>query len=137
MASIRRAITIDAGADLVWDAVRDFGALDTRLAPGFVTDCCLNGSDRIVTFASGMVLRERLVACDAASRRLVWTIVDGPYAHHNGAVELSERADGRTEFVWTADVLPDELGEPTSKQMERGLAAIGATLGERAARASA
>jgi carbon monoxide dehydrogenase subunit G len=127
MASIRQEIVIDADPDAVWDAVRDFGALHL-LAPGFVTDCRLEGTDRIVTFFSGTVLRERLVSCDDESRRLVWAIVDGPYAHHNGAVEVSAREDGRTRYAWTTDVLPDELGGPTAQQMKRGMAAMAATL---------
>ena len=36
MASIHKDIIIDASPDDVWDAVRDFGALHTRLVPGFV-----------------------------------------------------------------------------------------------------
>ena len=128
MASIRQEIVIEADPDVVWDAVRDFGALHLRLAPGFVTDCRLEGADRIVTFFTGTVLRERLVSCDDESRRLVWAIVDGPYAHHNGAVEVSAREDGRTHYAWTTDVLPDELGEPTAQQMKRGMAAMEATL---------
>ncbi len=132
MASIRQEITVDAGPDAVWDAVRDFGALHVRLAPGFATDLRMDGTDRIVTFVSGTVLRERLVSCDDTTRRLVWAIVDGPYTHHNGSVEVFGLEDGRARFVWTTDVLPDELGDPTAEQMERGLAAIEATLNAQA-----
>ena len=38
MASIHKDIPINAPAHETWDAVRDFGAVHTRLAPGFVTD---------------------------------------------------------------------------------------------------
>jgi hypothetical protein len=34
--------------------------------------------------------------------------------------------------VWTADVLPDELGDPTSRPMDLGIAAIEATLSAQA-----
>ena len=44
--------------------MRDFGALHTRLVPGFVTDTKLDGDARIVTFANGTVARELLVDCD-------------------------------------------------------------------------
>src|ERR1700730_8115031 len=43
MASIHKDIPIDAHPDHVWDAVRDFGAVHTRLAPGFVTDARRGG----------------------------------------------------------------------------------------------
>jgi hypothetical protein len=66
MASIHNDIPLNAPARDVWDAVRDFGALHRRLAPGFVTACTLDGDTRIVTFANGSVAREVLVDCDDA-----------------------------------------------------------------------
>ena len=53
MASIHKDIAIDADPDEVWDAVRDFGAVHTRLMPGFVPDSRIEGDARIVTFANG------------------------------------------------------------------------------------
>ena len=75
MASIHKDIFIDAHPDDVWDAVRDFGALHTRLVPGFVLDTRLDGDARIVTFSNGTVARELLVDCDEARRRLVYAII--------------------------------------------------------------
>ena len=128
MASIRREITIDATPDDAWAALRDFGALHERLAPGFVTDARLDGGDRIVTFFTGTVVREVLVDLDDDARRLVWSIVDGPYTHHNGAAQVLDRGGGRTRFVWVTDILPHELAERTTEMMERGLAVIKQTL---------
>jgi hypothetical protein len=61
MASIRKQIQINAHPDAVWDAIRDFGVVRTRLVRGFVVDTMLDGESRIVTFASGAVQREPLV----------------------------------------------------------------------------
>ena len=91
MASIRKEILIDASPEDVWAAVRDWGALHERLVPGFVIDTRLDGEDRIVTFADGTVLRERLVDLDHETRRLAWSIVDGPYTHHNASAQVSRR----------------------------------------------
>src|SRR5205814_10226349 len=60
MASIHREIPIEAHPEEVWAAVRDFGAVHKRLAPGFVVDAHLDGDARIVTFANGTVARELL-----------------------------------------------------------------------------
>ena len=57
MASIHKDIPIDAHPDDVWAAVRDFGAVHQRLAPGFVTDGHLDGDVRVLTFHNGMVAR--------------------------------------------------------------------------------
>lgn len=119
---------MDSNPDQAWDALRDFGALHERLAAGFATDTRLDGEDRIVTFASGAVLRERLVSVDEDARRLVWSIVGGPYTHHNGSAQIFRDCDARTWLVWTADLLPDELAPITAEMMERGLAAIKRTL---------
>jgi uncharacterized protein YndB with AHSA1/START domain len=128
MASIRTETTIDASPDEVWDALRDWGALHTRLVPGFATDVRLDGPDRIVTFFNGATVREVLVTLDDTARRLVWSIVDGPYTHHNGAAQVLLDADGSTRFVWTADLLPDATAERTKEMMERGTATVRRTL---------
>jgi hypothetical protein len=127
MASIRKEIVIASDVDTVWEAVRSFGALD-QMATGFVTDCRPEGTDRLVTFFTGTVLRERLITIDDTRRRLVWSIVEGPYQHHNGSVELFENAGGGTRFEWTADLLPDALEALTASLMDQGLAAIHAAL---------
>jgi hypothetical protein len=128
MASIRREIVIDANPEEVWSAVRDWDALHERLAAGFVVGCRRDGDARLVTFASGMTVREEILACDEAHRRLAWTIVDGPYTHHNGAAEVFADGDGRARLVWTSDLRPDALADPTAAGMEQGLAAIRRTL---------
>jgi carbon monoxide dehydrogenase subunit G len=128
MASVHKETAIEARPEDVWAALRDWGALHQRLAPGFATDTRLDGNDRIVTFFSGTVLREVLVDLDDERRRLVWSIVDGPYSHHNASAQVLGDGDDRTRFVWIADLLPDDLGAPTAQLMEQGLSVIKKTL---------
>jgi carbon monoxide dehydrogenase subunit G len=128
VASIRKEIQIEAPPEKVWDALRDFGALHERLVPGFVTDCRMDGEDRIVTFGSGAVMREVLIDSDDAERRLAWSIVDGPYRHHNGVAQVFADGDG-SRFVWTSDVLADdEVVEVTGQSMETGIGVVKKTL---------
>jgi hypothetical protein len=128
MASIRTDTQINAPLDEVWAALRDWGALHQRLAPGFITDTRLDGDDRIVTFFDGAVVREVLVDLDDDAHRLAWTIVDGPYTHHNGSAQLFSAGNGQTRFVWTTDLLPNELAEPTAQRMQQGTSVIKQTL---------
>src|ERR1700693_2350091 len=88
MASIHKDIPIDAHPDDVWAAVRDFGALHTRLVPGFVRDTRLEGDARIVTFANGTVARELLVDCDEGRRRLVYAVVSEQVRQHTASVQV-------------------------------------------------
>lgn len=133
MASIRKEITIDASPEDVWAAARDWGALHERLVPGFVVDTRLEGDDRIVTFFNGTVLRERLVDLDDQARRLVWSVVDGPYTHHNGSTQVFPEEGGRARFVWAADLLPNDLAEVTDTFMEQGVNVVKKTLETRVA----
>jgi hypothetical protein len=126
--SIRKEISIDAPPEKVWDALRDFGALHERLVPGFVTDCRMDGEDRIVTFATGAVMREVLIDLDDEDRRLVWSIVDGPYRHHNGVAQVFDEGGG-ARFVWTTDLLADdEVVQITDQSMETGVGVVKKTL---------
>ena len=123
MASIRTEIFIEAPPQFIWDAARDVGALHTRLVPGFVTDTRLDGDARIVTFASGLVARERIVDVDDEGRRLVWSVVDGKPTHHNGALQVFAEGEG-SRVVWIADLLPNELARPIGAMMEHGMTAM-------------
>ena len=137
MASIRRQIVLDAPPQEVWEALRDWGALHTRLAPGFVLDAELDGADRIVTFFNGSKVRELLVSSDDELRRLVWTVREGSlgFEHYNGAAEVFAEGESGSRFVWTVDLLPDDLEPTVSGLVERGLATIKTTLESRPARA--
>jgi hypothetical protein len=108
--------------------LRDVGALHTRLVPGFVTNTRLDGKARIVTFGNGMVAHEEIVSIDATQRRVCWAILDAPFRHYNGAAWVEPDTGGGTRFVWTADLLPDELGPQVEQMMSTGIGVIKQTL---------
>ena len=130
MASIHKEFIIDASPDQVWDALRDFGALHTRLVPGFVLDTKPEGEARIVTFANGTVARELLVDCDDARRRLVYAIVSERVTQHSAAVQVVGDGDDRCRLLWTVDVLPHEVAPYIDGHMELAAKAL-RTFGER------
>lgn len=128
MASIRRQFTVNRSSDDVWDALRDVGALHTRLVAGFVTHCRLDGDSRIVTFASGMTVRELIVDVDDTQRRVVWSAVGGPLSHHNASVQVTPKTPSTCELVWIADLLPNELAPAIAGMIDEGVAAMKRTL---------
>ena len=128
MASIRKEISTKASADEVWSALRDIGALHTRLVPGFVTHTRLESGERVVTFANGMVVREPIVDINDEARRLVWSAIGGSLTHYNASAQVFADADGRTRVVWVADLLPNEAAGAIEGMMEQGMAAMQATL---------
>jgi Polyketide cyclase / dehydrase and lipid transport len=129
MASIHKDIPIDAPAHEAWDAVRDFGAVHTRLAPGFVTDAKLDGESRIVTFANGLVARELLVDCDDERRRLVYAVISERVSQHSASIQIVADGDTRCRMIWVTDVLPHTIAPYVSSQMDLGAAAVQRKLG--------
>jgi hypothetical protein len=119
MASMFKEILIDAPAEEIWSAVRDVGALHTRLVPGFVTDCKLEGEVRVVTFGNGAVMREPILSCDDARKRLAWT-AEGLGKHYNGVMHVIAEGN-KTRVTWTSDFLPHALEAQISPMQDQGL----------------
>jgi len=130
MATIIRQTTVDVAPAEAWAALREFGGVHERLAAGFVTDCALDAADvRTITFFNGAVARERLVGLDDDARRVSYTVIDSgfPLAHHNASAQIVDEG-GATRFVWTTDVLPDDVAPAIAELMDAGIAAIKQTL---------
>jgi carbon monoxide dehydrogenase subunit G len=125
MGSICKAIVTSAAPHLVWDAIRDLGALHTRLVPGFVVDTRLepDARARVVTFANGMVIKEPIVTVDDERRRLVWGAEGGSSTHYNASVQVFAEGTG-SRVVWIADFLPHEAAGTIGPMIEAGMAAM-------------
>lgn len=127
MASLCKEIVLNAPAEDVWDAVRDVGAIHRRLAPGVVVDTRLEGDVRLVRFANGTVLRERIVGIDDGTRRVAWTITGWVATHHHGSMQVFAEGD-RCRLVWITDVLPHDLAGPLSQTQDAILTVVRRTL---------
>ncbi len=128
MASIHRTIAIRRRPADVWDALRDVGALHTRLVKGFVTECTLQEDVRSVKFANGLTAREIIIDIDDQKRRVVWSAVGGRLTHHNASAQVVATADSTCDVIWIADLLPNELAPAIATMIEQGLVAMRRTL---------
>ncbi|MEO6277898.1 SRPBCC family protein [Roseateles sp.] len=125
MASIHRDILIDVPATALWDALRDVGALHTRLVPGFVTHCEMDGeAARQVRFANGAEVREVIVTADDTAHRIVWSATGGRLTHHNASAQVLDEGDSCCRVVWIADLLPDAMAPAIAGMIEAGLQAM-------------
>ncbi|HEX6245238.1 MAG TPA: SRPBCC family protein [Polyangiales bacterium] len=124
MASVRKEITTKAKPEAVWDAIRDIGALHTRLVPGFVVDTKLVPGGRRVTFANGLEVTEPIIDSSDADRRLVWSAQGGQLAHYNASVQVFAAKEGGSRVVWIADFLPHEAREMVEPMMGQGMTAM-------------
>jgi hypothetical protein len=87
----------------------------------------MEGNARVVTFGNGMAVREDIVSVDDAACRVVWAIVGQQFHHYNGAAQVFDD-DGCARFVWTTDLLPDELAGNVEAMMDAGIGAIKKTI---------
>ena len=129
MASIHRDILIDAPAAALWDAMRDPGALHTRLAPAFITECTMDGNTsgeqaRQLRFANGMTARELIIDVNDDIRRIAWSAVGGRLTHHNASTQIFAEGGSRCRVVWIADLLPHALAPAVAAMIEAGLQAM-------------
>ncbi|MGH9577900.1 MAG: SRPBCC family protein [Terriglobales bacterium] len=128
MAHFRKEVEIAAPGDHAWDALRDVGALHTRLVLGFVTDCRLEGDVRTVTFANGAVAKERMVDVSESERRVAWSAAGGPLSHHNASAQVVSLGPDRCKVVWIVDLLPNEMAQPIAAMVDAALMAMKKTL---------
>jgi hypothetical protein len=132
MTTLRQEIQIDAHPDGVWEAVRDFDAVHTRLARGFVTDALVEARAgaraRTLTFFNGMVATELLVGIDDEHRRLAYAITEGQSEHYAASVQVFGDGHGRSRMLWIIDALPDALASYIGDMQAKGAAAVKETL---------
>jgi carbon monoxide dehydrogenase subunit G len=127
MASIHREIAIRARPEDVWAAIRDVGAAHQRLAPGLLVDARLEGDARVVTWATGLVVRELIVDIDDETRRFAYAAVGGRTTHHNSSMQVFADGEG-SRFVWITHLLPNELAEFVAGLIDQGTGVIKRTL---------
>ena len=128
MASVRKEIETDARPKDAWAAIRDIGALHTRLVPGFVIATRVEPDARVVTFGNGIEIREPIVDLDDAARRLVWSAEGGGTTHYNASVQVFEGTGRGSRVVWIADFLPHDQKDQIEAMMEQGMAVMKQTL---------
>lgn len=121
MASIIMDEIIDATPETVWAGLSAFDQAH-RVFAGVLTDCALESEEvRAVTFANGMVARERLIGVDHERRRIAYSVLN--FAHHNASFEVTPHAGG-ARVIWSCDVLPHEAAEQIRPLMQAGFAAM-------------
>jgi len=128
MASIYKEFLVDAPAQFAWEAIKDAGAVHSRLAQGFVTDTKLAGNTRTVTYADGFVVQEQVVSVDEEMRRFVYRSIGGRASHHNASFQVFPVSDGKSRVLWVTDLLPEEVRAPIEQMVEKGIRAIQGTL---------
>jgi Polyketide cyclase / dehydrase and lipid transport len=122
MASIRSEKLVQVPAEQAWAALRDT-ANPHRLFAGVLTDASIDDDVRTVTFANGMVARERIVDIDDRRRRMAYSVQD-MFEHHSASMQIYPEGATRCRFVWIADLLPNDKATMVAQLMEQGSQAL-------------
>ena len=133
MATIYKEFRVAVPPEFVWDALKDIGAVHTRLAQGFVENTVLDNDVRTVTFSNGFIVKEHIVSVTDTQRRLAYTAMGGRASHHNAYFQVFAEPGGGSRMLWVTDLLPEDVRAPIEQMVELGVAAIQKTL-ERAYR---
>jgi len=130
MASIRTEFVIEADAEQVWKTVGNWENGPAVMASGYVVSSRAEGRVRVVTFADGRIARERLVTRDDETRRIVYSVIGDTVRpdHDNAVMHVVADGEGRCRFVWSRDLLPDELAQPFLAAMREAGPVIKRTL---------
>ena len=124
MATVYKEFIVNASPDFVWEAIRDVGAVHTRLAQGFVTNTLLSGDTRTVTFSNGFVVREQIITISDELRRLSYTAIGGRTSHHNAYFQVLATAEGKARVLWVTDFLSEDVRAPIAQMVDSGSTAI-------------
>lgn len=108
MATIYKEIWIEASPELVWDVVRDAGAVHKRFVPDYTAETYFDGVNRLIHFSNGNIVKELIVTRDDERRRMAYAVVETkmPLQHHHASFQVFEDSGGRCRLVWITDFCP-------------------------------
>jgi uncharacterized protein YndB with AHSA1/START domain len=104
LGSIRHQIRIRRSADDVWARVRDAAGLHTWF-PG-LTDCQVDGNNRVIFLASGMAMPEEILLIDDVQRRFQYRITAPIFRHHRGTIDVIELEPQECMVVYSTEADP-------------------------------
>ena len=128
MASMQYELMLDVSADKAWSALRQAG-MAHKLFAGVLIDGRLDGDVRTVSFAGGMVTRERIIDVSDDRRPVAYSVIEGtPMTHHNASMQIVAVDKSRCRFIWIADFLPHAFADTMAPLVKEGAQALKANL---------
>jgi hypothetical protein len=123
MATIWWEESVAVPAEHAWAALRRVDIAHILFSPVLVNGV-MDGDVRIVTFADGLVVRERIITVDERRRRIVYSVLGDRFEHHSASMQICPVDDTSCRFIWISDFLPDERIERVQPHVEEGSRAL-------------
>lgn len=104
LGSLRHEIRIHRSADDVWARVGDAAGLHTWF-PG-ITNCQVDGKNRVIVLGSGAPLPEEILVNDDSQRRFQYRITAPMFVHHRGTIDVIALGDQECLVVYSTEADP-------------------------------
>jgi mxaD protein len=113
-----KSITINAPVAKVWDASKDFGALNTW-HPAVESDKIVEGTDnqvgavRVLTLKGGGTIKEKLLSIDAANHTFKYAILEGvlPVTSYTSTFMVKAAGEGKSTVTWSGEFKRKDVGD--------------------------
>jgi mxaD protein len=113
-----KSITVDASADKVWNAVKDFNALNSW-HPAVATDEIVEGKNntagavRLLTLKGGGTIKEKLVSYEPAGRTFKYTIIEGvlPVSGYKSTFAVKPIGKNKSSVTWSGHFKRKNVGD--------------------------
>ncbi len=125
--SVTKTASIDAPAAKVWDAVKDFNALNSW-HPAVATDEIVEGKNnvpgavRLLTLKGGGTIKEKLLSFNSAGRSFKYAIVEGvlPVSDYSSTVTVKSAGHNKSTVTWRGHFKRKNLGDnPGDKENDK------------------
>jgi Polyketide cyclase / dehydrase and lipid transport len=123
MATIWWEEPVAVSADKAWAALRRVDRAHELFAPILVGGIIEDGI-RTVTFANGLVARERIVTVDESRQRVVYSVLGDTFEHHSASMQILPVDEANCRFLWISDFLPDERVGTVQPLVQQGALAL-------------
>jgi hypothetical protein len=123
MATIWWEEPLAVSAGRAWAALRRVDMAHKLFSPVLI-EGTMDGDIRTVTFANGLVVRERVITVDEKRRRIAYSVLGDRFEHHSASMEIVPVGPANCRFVWVSDFLPDERAEMVRPLVEQGAIAL-------------
>jgi hypothetical protein len=123
MATIWWEEAVAVSAEKAWAALRRVDRAHDLFAPVLVGGIMEDGI-RTVTFANGLVVRERIVTVDEPRQRVAYSVLGDMFEHHSASMQILPVDEANCRFLWISDFLPDERAGTVQPLVEQGARAL-------------
>jgi mxaD protein len=113
-----KSITVNAPADKVWNAVKDFNGLNTW-HPAVATDEIVEGKNntvgavRLLTLKGGGTIKEKLASYDPAGRSFKYAIIEGvlPVSGYTSTFVVKPIGKNKSSVTWSGHFKRKNVGD--------------------------